>query len=184
MGTVNAWVDRGIELEFHSQLLYCEFLHLENFMAIDLGSHSFQLERKSTVKEQTYASHAAVKASRQPRQCFIRFSRATVKRDLNSKRRIFAQVVGDSFIDQDAIREKSDQEALFLREGVNFKKIFPRKDLAPGEQKPDHAQISHFGKNFFVLFLGQFPLACSQIAHREIVVAMLANEGTTASYFE
>src|SRR4051812_23535921 len=130
------------------------------------------------------ASHATVKATRELRECFVGFFGAAVECDLDGKRRIFAQIIGDLLVDQNAIGKERYDEALLLRKRVDFEEIFARKDFAAGKQNPDHAHVRKFSQKLFVFLFGKLAVSRSKIAHRKIVVAVLAFKRTAPGYLE
>ena len=180
LGAINPRIDGGVEFELHAKFFLGEPLHLEYFVPVDCGGHRFELQGKFSIEKQANASHAAVIGAWNLRQRFVRLARRAVERNFDGKRPIFGEVIGDARVDHRAVREQRNQKAALLGFGVNLKKILAREDLAARVKQPEAACVDQFIEEAAMLFQGEFLGAGRVVAHRQVVVAMEAFEGTSA----
>ena len=152
MGAVDPRIDERVEFEFDTQFLLRKLLHAQDFMLVDAGAYSFQLQWQIAVQQESDSPHAALIAARYLCKRFVGFPGPPVKRDFNSKRRVLAQIISDLFVDEDPIGEQRNQKPFLLCEGIDLEEIFAGKNFAACKQQPNHAHIGQFAENREVFF--------------------------------
>ena len=107
-----------------------EPFHREEFVLVDSGGNGLELERQASLAQQLDAPQTALIRSGNPGERLIRLLRPPVQGDLDRERRIFQQVVGDTFVDKDSVGKERNQESFFLGIGVDFEEVFAGKNLS------------------------------------------------------
>lgn len=184
LGAVRAGIDKGIEFEFNAEVLFGEALHFIDFVNVDGSWNGFQFEGEMALEEEANAGHAAIEGAGNTSEVLVGFARSAIESDFDGEGAIFGKMIGDARSDHGAIGKKSDEEAFFLGEGVDFEKILAGKDLATGEKEPQAAGFDEFIEEESVFLQRELALAGLRIANGQIVVAMLAIERAAMRDFE
>jgi hypothetical protein len=92
-------------------------------------------------------------------------------------------MIRDPWRDHGAIGEEGDEEAALLCSRVNIEKILAGKKFTAGVKDPEATHFDEFIEKADVFFESHFLAAGLGIVHGEIVVAVLALEGTTVRNF-
>ena len=175
-------IDGSVVFELDPNLFFGEPFHLIHFVVIDIGGYRLQRQGKIPFFQQADSPHASVEGTGDLRERFIRLSRCAVQRNFDSEWPVFHQVVCDSRRDQSPVGEQRDDEPAFFRFGVNIKEVFARKNLSAGIENPKAIHRNQFVQKLHVFFQSQFLLARIVVAHRKVVVTMLALQRATVCH--
>ena len=180
--TIGAGIHQWIELEFHAQILLGESFHFIDFVNIHGSGNGFKFEGQAALKQQGDTPHAAVERARNLGQSIVGFPRRAIQGDLNIEGAVFHEVVRNPRRNQGAVGEQGDQESTPFRLGVNIQKVLAGENFAAGVEQPKAAKIDEFIKQPDMFFERQLLLASVGIAHRKIVVAVLALQRTAMGH--
>ena len=152
-------------------------------MLVQAHHHRLQLEGQAAIEAQADPLHAAIVRAGNAGEPLVGFARAAIQRDLDRERPPLRQVVGHLGRDEIAVGVERDEEAESSRVGVDVEKILSRQDFSAGVQNPQTSSLGQLVEDAAMFRVGELLELRLAVAHRQVVVAMCAHEGTAPGDF-